>query len=85
MSESPRPFRRRKPADPGLTQAIQAAGSSQALAFGLNLTPARVSQWYRLPPKHALAVERKFGVSRSITAPDFYPPSDEGVGAAVAA
>lgn len=86
MSEPPRILRRRKPAHPGLQAALEAAGTSHALAMALKLTPARVSQWYAIPFRHVLAIEKRFNVPRHVLLPEFYPPPDDrGAGVAEAA
>ena len=58
--------------DEGLKLAIEAAGSAEALAGGLGITPQAISQWKQIPLARVPAIERQFGVSRHLQRPDFF-------------
>ena len=60
--------RRERP--PGLQKAIDAAGSVQALARLLDLSPARVSRWGTIPAEYVAEIEAKTGVPREQLRPD---------------
>lgn len=59
-----------------IQQAVQAAGSQSALASAVDAAPQFVSQWATgrrpVPPKFALAIEEKFGISRHDLRPDVF-------------
>ena len=59
-----------------IQQAVKVAGSQSALAKAVNAAPQFVSQWVTgrrpVPPKFALAVEAKFGISRHDLRPDVF-------------
>lgn len=59
--------------DPGLQQAIDAAGGVTALARALGLSQPTVSAWRRAPSERVLSVEAATGVSRHALRPDLYP------------
>jgi len=65
--------------DPGLTQAVRAAGGVGALARKIGISQPSVSNWLRIPAERVLAVEAATGVSRTMLRPDLYveapPPS----------
>ena len=65
--------------DKGLRLAIEAMGSSNALANALKLHRATVHHWERVPYSQLLAVERVTGIDRSILRPEMFagwrPPS----------
>src|SRR3954467_9512187 len=62
------PKRRERP--PGLQKAIEVAGSVQALARLLSLSPARVSRWGTIPAEYVAEIEAKTGVPREQLRPD---------------
>jgi DNA-binding transcriptional regulator YdaS (Cro superfamily) len=55
---------------PGLLKAIEAAGSVQALAQLLSLSPARVARWGTVPAEYVAEIEAKTGVPREQLRPD---------------
>jgi TorA maturation chaperone TorD len=58
--------------DPGLTEALQAAGGVAALARRLGIAQPSVSNWTRVPAERVLAVETATGVTRYALRPDLY-------------
>lgn len=56
-----------------LEKAIEAAGTSKALAELLGVTAQAISQWDRAPTMRVLEIERLTGVSRHDLRPDIYP------------
>src|SRR3954471_16584787 len=58
--------------DPGLDQAIAAAGGVGALARKIGIAQPSVSNWSRVPAERVLAVEAVTGVSRGVLRPDLY-------------
>ena len=64
----------------GLNAAIAAQndkngrGGAAKLVAELGISHAAISQWTRVPAKHALDVERITGVSRHDLRPDIYGP-----------
>src|ERR1041385_5555835 len=58
--------------DKGLRLAIEAMGSSTALASALKLNRGTVHHWERVPYSQLLAVERVTGVDRSILRPEMF-------------
>ncbi len=62
--------------DPVLELIIEKAGSASELARRLNITPAAVLQWDRVPVGRVIAVEGITGISRYRIRPDIYghPP-----------
>ena len=61
--------------DPGLTKARQAAGGRKSdLARLLDITPAAISQWVRVPYRRALQIEARTGgrVTRAEMRPDLF-------------
>jgi DNA-binding transcriptional regulator YdaS (Cro superfamily) len=61
---------KKKDRPPGLQKAIAAAGSVQALARLLSLSPARVSRWGTIPAEYVPEIEAKTGVPREQLRPD---------------
>ena len=51
------------------------AGSASELARRLNISPAAVLQWERVPPNRVLGVEAITGVSRHLMRPDIFGPT----------
>jgi DNA-binding transcriptional regulator YdaS (Cro superfamily) len=58
--------------DPGLEQAVKAAGGVRALARLLNITPNAVSHWDRILAERLLEIERVTGVLRELLRPELY-------------
>jgi TorA maturation chaperone TorD len=58
--------------DPGLTEAIRAAGGVSELARQLGISQPSVSSWTRVPAERVIAVEVATGVDRAVLRPDLY-------------
>jgi TorA maturation chaperone TorD len=58
--------------DPGLNEAIQAAGGVGALARKIGISQPSVSNWARVPVERVTAVEAATGVSRAVLRPDLF-------------
>jgi TorA maturation chaperone TorD len=58
--------------DPGLDDAIRAAGGVTELARRIGLSQPSVSNWSRVPAKRVLSVEAATGIARAILRPDLY-------------
>ncbi|WP_336810908.1 Cro/CI family transcriptional regulator [Bosea sp. MMO-172] len=58
-----------------LLKAVEAVGGPVSLARHLGISSQAVSQWKRVPPGRALAVEQLSGVSRHDLRPDLYGPA----------
>jgi TorA maturation chaperone TorD len=58
--------------DPGLDEAIAAAGGVGALARKIGIAQPSVSNWSRVPAERVLTVEAVTGVSRAVLRPDLY-------------
>ena len=58
--------------DPGLDEAIRAAGGATELARRIGISQPSVSNWSRVPAEHVLSVEAATGVARAILRPDLY-------------
>jgi TorA maturation chaperone TorD len=58
--------------DPGLSEAIRAAGGVSELARQIGISQPSVSNWSRVPAERVVAVEIVTGVDRSILRPDLY-------------
>src|SRR2546425_2333136 len=58
--------------DPGLDEAVRAAGGVGALARKIGISQPSVSNWSRIPAERVLTVEAATGVSRGILRPDLY-------------
>jgi len=63
--------------DPGLEQAIRAAGGVGALARKIGISQPSVSNWNRVPAERVVLVEGLTGINRVVLRPDLY-----GVGGA---
>src|SRR5947208_8077975 len=59
-------------ADPGLEEAIRAAGGVTELARRIGISQPSVSNWARVPADRVVAVEAATGVARSFLRPDLY-------------
>src|SRR5262245_40373434 len=58
--------------DPGLDQAIRAAGGAGALARKIGISQPSLSNWGRVPAERVLAVEGLTGIDRAVLRPDLY-------------
>ena len=58
--------------DPGLNEAIQAAGGVGALARKIGISQPSVSNWARVPVERVTAVEIATGVPRAVLRPDLF-------------
>ncbi len=58
--------------DPGLAQALRAAGGVGALARKIGISQPSVSNWSHIPAERVLSVEAATGVSREMLRPDLY-------------
>lgn len=58
--------------DPGLEQAIRAAGSISELARRIDVSQPSLSNWTRVPAGRVVAVEAATGVPRVVLRPDLY-------------
>jgi TorA maturation chaperone TorD len=58
--------------DPGLDEAIRAAGGITELARRIGISQPSVSNWSRVPAERVLSVEAASGVARAILRPDLY-------------
>src|SRR5205085_4889569 len=66
--------------DPGLDQAVAAAGGVGTIAQKIGIAQPSVSNWSRVPAERVLTVEAVTGVSRAVLRPDLYrerPDIDE--------
>src|ERR1044072_8514081 len=61
--------------DPGLSEAIQAAGGVSELARRVGISQPSVSNWDKIPAERVLVVEAATGVSRKVLRPDLYSES----------
>jgi TorA maturation chaperone TorD len=58
--------------DPGLSEAIRAAGGVSELARQLGISQPSVSNWMRVPAERVISVETATGVNRAVLRPDLY-------------
>lgn len=58
--------------DPGLNEAIRAAGGVSELARQLGISQPSVSNWNRVPAERVLSVETLTGVNRVLLRPDLF-------------
>jgi TorA maturation chaperone TorD len=65
--------------DPGLTEAIRAAGGVSELARQLGISQPSVSNWDRVPAERVLIVEATTGINRKLLRPDLYQESEANV------
>jgi len=68
--------------DPGLDQAIRAAGGVSALARKIGISQPSLSNWTRVPAERVLAVEGLTGIDRAVLRPDLYGAAADDVDAA---
>jgi TorA maturation chaperone TorD len=66
--------------DPGLAEAINAAGGVSELARQLGISQPSVSNWERVPAERVIAVETATGISRMALRPDLYSESNVSPG-----
>jgi TorA maturation chaperone TorD len=58
--------------DPGLSEAIRAAGGVSELARQIGIAQPSVSNWNRVPAERVISVESATGVDRAVLRPDLY-------------
>ena len=58
--------------DPGLREAIRAAGGVTELARRVGVSQPSISNWSRVPAQRVLAVEAATGITRGVLRPDLY-------------
>jgi TorA maturation chaperone TorD len=58
--------------DPGLFEAIRAAGGVSELARQIGISQPSVSNWIRIPAERVISVEAATGVNRAVLRPDLY-------------
>jgi TorA maturation chaperone TorD len=58
--------------DPGLQEAIRAAGGVSELARRIGISQPSVSNWDRIPTERVLAIEAATGVERAVLRPDLF-------------
>ena len=58
--------------EPGLSEAIRAAGGVGELARQIGISQPSVSNWVRIPAERVVSVEAVTGVDRAILRPDLY-------------
>lgn len=58
--------------DPGLQQAINAAGGVSELARKIGIAQPSVSNWSRIPAERVVAIEEITGVDRALLRPDLF-------------
>ena len=58
--------------DPGLQEAIRAAGGVSELARRIGISQPSVSNWDRIPAERVLSVETATGVNRAVLRPDLF-------------
>ena len=62
--------------NPGVQQAIKAAGGIRALARLLGISAPTILEWRQIPEGRVLQVEALTGVSRETLRPDLYPSKE---------
>ena len=58
--------------DPGLSEAIRAAGGVRELARQIGISQPSISNWIRIPAERVVSVEAATGVDRAVLRPDLY-------------
>lgn len=58
--------------EPGLSEAIRAAGGVSELARQIGISQPSVSNWIRIPAERVVSVEAVTGVDRTVLRPDLY-------------
>lgn len=61
--------------DPGLSEAIRAAGGISELARQVGISQPSISNWTRVPAERVVAIEAITGVRRTILRPDLFSES----------
>jgi TorA maturation chaperone TorD len=64
--------------DPGLSEAIRAAGGVSELARQIGIAQPSVSNWIRVPAERVTSVEAATGVDRAVLRPDLYDGKQSG-------
>ena len=64
--------------DPGLSEAIKAAGGVGALAQKIGISQPSVSNWNRVPAERVVAIETVTGIPRTVLRPDLYGDTASG-------
>jgi TorA maturation chaperone TorD len=63
--------------DPGLQEAIKAAGGVTELSRRIGISQPSISNWTRVPAERVLSVEAVTGVARTVLRPDLYDASGD--------
>jgi len=63
--------------EPGLSEAIRAAGGIGQLARQIGISQPSVSNWTRVPAERVISVEAATGVDRAVLRPDLYAGKKE--------
>jgi Uncharacterized protein conserved in bacteria, prophage-related len=58
--------------EPGLAEAIRAAGGISELARQIGISQPSVSNWIRVPAERVVSVEAVTGIDRQVLRPDLY-------------
>jgi TorA maturation chaperone TorD len=58
--------------DPGLSEAIRAAGGVSELARQIGISQPSISNWNRVPAERVISVESATGIDRTVLRPDLY-------------
>ena len=58
--------------EPGLSEAIRAAGGVGQLARQIGISQPSISNWVRVPAERVISVEAATGIDRSVLRPDLY-------------
>jgi TorA maturation chaperone TorD len=58
--------------EPGLSEAIRAAGGVSELARQIGISQPSVSNWIRIPAERVVSIEAATGVDRAVLRPDLY-------------
>jgi TorA maturation chaperone TorD len=58
--------------DPGVSEAIRAAGGVSELARQIGISQPSVSNWNRIPAERVISIEAVTGVDRALLRPDLY-------------
>ena len=66
--------------EPGLSEAIRAAGGVGQLARQIGISQPSVSNWIRVPAERVISVEAATGVDRAVLRPDLYDEKNKMAG-----